>query len=273
MKPQRFTKQFATFFAMAIQAAQESEADAVLVLMEGPTDWDQLVDRAGTTKVIVVGDAPEEVEGAQEAGLTTVVIGSKEVQIFEKVTKAVLECVAKETLGSGASVIVIYSGFEADKMDSLSFISLDEHLGRLTSRDLKQLETSVPLDTLKTVVDLAVEIGREGREGKPVGTMFVIGDLCDFGLIGLAVMGENLALNVESRGYRVAGLQPHHGKGGRTDRRSRQGQELCRLPFDRRDGEEPQTAPHRDDAGQSRPGGRCDLIEQLLPTVSSLAIS
>ena len=29
-------------------------------------------------------------------------------------------------------------------------------------------------------------------------------ELCDFGLIGLAVMGENLALNVESRGYRIA---------------------------------------------------------------------
>ncbi|HEX4149729.1 MAG TPA: decarboxylating NADP(+)-dependent phosphogluconate dehydrogenase [Pirellulales bacterium] len=29
-------------------------------------------------------------------------------------------------------------------------------------------------------------------------------ELCDLGLIGLAVMGENLALNVESRGYRVA---------------------------------------------------------------------
>ncbi len=29
-------------------------------------------------------------------------------------------------------------------------------------------------------------------------------DKCDFGLIGLAVMGENLALNIESRGYRVA---------------------------------------------------------------------
>jgi 6-phosphogluconate dehydrogenase len=29
-------------------------------------------------------------------------------------------------------------------------------------------------------------------------------ELCDFGLIGLGVMGENLALNVESRGYRVA---------------------------------------------------------------------
>ena len=29
-------------------------------------------------------------------------------------------------------------------------------------------------------------------------------DKCDFGMIGLAVMGENLALNVESRGYSVA---------------------------------------------------------------------
>ena len=26
---------------------------------------------------------------------------------------------------------------------------------------------------------------------------------CDIGLIGLAVMGENLALNMESRGFRV----------------------------------------------------------------------
>jgi DNA integrity scanning protein DisA with diadenylate cyclase activity len=38
------------------------------------------------------------------------------------------------------------------------------------------LETRVPLDTLKLVVDLAVDIGREGREGKPVGTLFVVGD-------------------------------------------------------------------------------------------------
>ena len=27
---------------------------------------------------------------------------------------------------------------------------------------------------------------------------------CDIGLIGLAVMGENLALNIESRGFRIA---------------------------------------------------------------------
>jgi DNA integrity scanning protein DisA with diadenylate cyclase activity len=72
--------------------------------------------------------------------------------------------------------VALYSGFEAGTIDSVSIVRLDEHLGRLTAHDLRQLETSVPLDTLKTTVDLAVAIGREGREGKPVGTLFVVGD-------------------------------------------------------------------------------------------------
>ena len=37
----------------------------------------------------------------------------------------------------------------------------------------------------------------------------------DIGLIGLAVMGENLVLNMESHGFTVAVLQPHHLEGGR----------------------------------------------------------
>jgi DNA integrity scanning protein DisA with diadenylate cyclase activity len=47
---------------------------------------------------------------------------------------------------------------------------------RLTSRDLQRLESSVPLRCLKVAIDLATQIGREGREGKKVGTIFVVGD-------------------------------------------------------------------------------------------------
>ena len=96
--------------------------------------------------------------------------------VYEKLTQALLESVADDILAPGARVVAIYSGFEAGTIDSISMIHLGEHLGQLTARDLRQLETRVPLDTLKTVVDMAVEIGREGREGKPVGTLFVVGD-------------------------------------------------------------------------------------------------
>jgi DNA integrity scanning protein DisA with diadenylate cyclase activity len=96
--------------------------------------------------------------------------------VHERLAQALLECVAAEMIGADAQVVAVYSGFEAGTVDSVSLLRLEEHLGQLTSRDLRNLETKVPLETLKLVVDLAVEIGREGREGKPVGTLFVVGD-------------------------------------------------------------------------------------------------
>lgn len=176
MKAQKFTRQFAKFFDLAIQLAETVEADAILIVVDGPTEWQKLKESPTTIKVLVTADQAEKLEGAREAGLETVVVNMPEAPVFEKLTQALLESVADDILAPGAEVIAIYSGFEAGSIDSVSYIQLDEHLGRLTARDLRQLETSVPLETLKTVVDLAVEIGREGREGKPIGTLFVIGD-------------------------------------------------------------------------------------------------
>jgi hypothetical protein len=40
-------------------------------------------------------------------------------------------------------------GFEAGVIDSVSLLRLEEHLGQLTVRDLRSIETKVPLETLK----------------------------------------------------------------------------------------------------------------------------
>jgi DNA integrity scanning protein DisA with diadenylate cyclase activity len=176
VKSQKFGKQFATIFEFGVQLAQVAEADALLVLVEGPTDWEALKKKADDQRVLIAADFPEQIAGAELAGFSHVLLEMPEALVSEKLAQALLEAVADELLAPGASVIAVYSNYEAGKIDSISFIRLHEHLGRLTARDLQKIETQVPLDTLKTVVDLAVEIGREGREGKPVGTMFVIGD-------------------------------------------------------------------------------------------------
>jgi DNA integrity scanning protein DisA with diadenylate cyclase activity len=176
MKSQRLTDQFRTIFEQGAQLAQLIGADALLVLVEGPTDWNQLQELSGDKKLIVVADRPAEVEGAPDSGLSTVLLDMEDAPVFEKLTQSLLESVADDILAPTARVVAVYSGFEAGTIDSVSVLHLSEHLERLTSRDLRQLETSVPLDTLKTVIDLAVEVAREGREGKPVGTLFVVGD-------------------------------------------------------------------------------------------------
>ena len=156
--------------------AGDGHVDALLLLLDGPTDWEDLRSIADGQTVLVAADKAEIVPGAADAGFAIVLLDMPGSPVYERLTQSLLECVADDLLAPGARVAALYSGFEAGAIDSISVIRLHEHLGRLTVRDLRQLETRVPLDTLKLVVDLAVDVGREGREGKPVGTMFVVGD-------------------------------------------------------------------------------------------------
>ena len=156
--------------------AKATEADALLFLLDGPTDWERLKGMTNKEKVLIAVEHEDHVQDATEQGFHVVVLDMPGSPVYEKLTQALLEAVADDFLAPGAAVIAVYSAFEIATLDSISLVHLDEHLGRLTVRDLRQLETRVPLDTLKIVVDLAVEIGREGREGKPVGTLFIVGD-------------------------------------------------------------------------------------------------
>lgn len=172
----KFTDQLTAFCEIAVRLAKREDADALLFLLERSCDWEKLRAATGKLSVILASDRPKHLAGAEDAGFDTVELNIPDSPVYERLTQALLESVADDLLTPGAGVVALYSGFEIGTIDSISIIRLDEHLGRLTVHDLRQLETRVPLDTLKTVVDLAVAIGREGREGKPVGTLLVVGD-------------------------------------------------------------------------------------------------
>ncbi len=172
----KFTDQLETFCDIATRLAKREEADALLFLLEGSLDWEKLRKATGKLPVLLASDRHHHLDKAEEAGFDTVELNIPDSPVYERLTQALLEGVADDVLAPGACVVALYSGFEVKTIDSLSLIRLDEHLGRLTVHDLRQLETRVPFETLKIAVDLAVAIGREGREGKPVGTLFIVGD-------------------------------------------------------------------------------------------------
>ena len=172
----RFSEQLAAFCEVAARLAKAEDADALLFLLEQTLEWDKLHKATGKLDVLIASDSAKFLEGAEDAGFSTVELNIPDSPVYERLTQALLESVADDLLSPGSCVVALYSGFEAGVIDSLSVIRLDEHLGRRTVHDLRKLETRVPLDTLKTAVDLAVDIGREGREGKPVGTLLVVGD-------------------------------------------------------------------------------------------------
>ena len=160
----------------AKRVARDSGSGAVLVLTDAPHDFAAWTDVLKRTRLIVASDRPDAQEAAERAEVPLVPLQHEPQTRQTQLSQALLEAIADDLLQSGDTVVCVYPLFEKEGVDSVSVVSLADHLARLTSRDLRRLETTVPLDTLRRVVDIAVELGREGREGKKVGALFTVGD-------------------------------------------------------------------------------------------------
>ena len=175
MKRIEITAQMRSLLIAARRVAVENDAEALILLADRPFSFASINKYLRSFRLVVASDKQEVQDAAEEDDIAFVRLHEPETRQFQ-LSQAILEAIADEYLASGEKVVALYSLMERDTIDSITLINLEEHLAKLTSRDLQRLETQVPLETLRFVVDLAVEIGREGREGKPVGALFVVGN-------------------------------------------------------------------------------------------------
>lgn len=156
-------------------------ADAVLLLTEKDLDWGAVRSVLGQRQLLVAtGRKALREELRKEPNLNYLEFDPGPAPSSEWLNFALLEAVRSEKLPQSGTVVALFNGIsigeKPEPIDSLSIIRMEHHVERLTSSDLKSLDSVVPLETLKAVVDLALEIARDGREGHRVGTLFVVGD-------------------------------------------------------------------------------------------------
>ena len=157
-------------------------ADGVLILPETSLDWEEVGRILVGCKLFVATDNPAFTKPIRDHEEWIILDLEREpVPTQERMSAALLSAVTNKHLQPGANVVVLYNGIASledapEPIDSLSILHLGEHLERMTAQDLRLLGNEIPLDILRSVVDLATEIGREGREGQPVGTILVVGD-------------------------------------------------------------------------------------------------
>jgi len=176
MKRRKIAPQFENLLKSAQRLADLTDAAAVVLLADEAFDFKAVRKLLRGKRLIVASDNEEIQEAVKQDEIDLVPILHEPQTRSMQVSQVLLEAIADEILQSGDSIVAVYSSYDNDRCDTISAIELSEQLAKLTSRDLQRLETQVPLDTLRQVVDLACEIGREGREGKSVGTIFVVGN-------------------------------------------------------------------------------------------------
>ena len=157
-------------------------ADAVLLLTETSLDWDEVSRILGGVKIFVAAETAALTKPLRDRDEFEVIeMDYEPLPIQERLSNALLTAITGKHLHPGAHVVVLYNGIATlddapEPIDSLSVIHLGEHLERMTAQDLRILGPGIPMEVLRLVVDLSTEIGREGREGQPIGTVVVVGD-------------------------------------------------------------------------------------------------
>lgn len=82
---------------------------------------------------------------------------------------AVMKCLDRRLVEVGDTVVCVLKRF--CPLDTIYIIPVEESL----KEELGFLR-EVGMEVLETVLRIAVELGREGKEGMPVGTAFIVGD-------------------------------------------------------------------------------------------------
>ncbi|MEM2924917.1 MAG: diadenylate cyclase [Halobacteria archaeon] len=167
----------------AVQLASETHAGAIIVISDDESLSDLLKDFLTTDIPIYVARFEGRIEGVHEdlsidfisklMGSATNVSQSMNLKAFsraELLEDAITVAYANGKIKSDIVVGVVGVGVACDSIiiynvkESPAIQSLNESTKR------------VDPNVLRAVLRIAMDIGREGREGRPVGTVFVVGD-------------------------------------------------------------------------------------------------
>ncbi|MCF0233383.1 MAG: DNA integrity scanning protein DisA nucleotide-binding domain protein, partial [Thermoguttaceae bacterium] len=176
MENMKFTDNLQKIWASAVGLSEAVEAAGLLALFEAPIDWARLRKFVGEARVAVASTKQEILDGAKEAGFDVVLVDLPEDSPpYERLSSATLQSVVDDVFHVGYRIVAVYGFADSLGFDSMSVVNLGRQFEKLSGKTLRKMD-SIPYKTLKTTLELALEIGREGREGKAIGTLFVVGD-------------------------------------------------------------------------------------------------
>ena len=148
--------------------------DRVLIMTRKPLSWEALQRPAPPSILLALCSKIEKVPALD--GIDTMIMdlpGSSPMECLELCLQRALK---EERVRRGERLLCIYPLASPFEIDSMSVIQLKEKAEYISHHRLEKLSDDVPGEVLAAVVDVAMELAREGREGKSIGSIFVVGD-------------------------------------------------------------------------------------------------
>ena len=175
MKSQRIT-----LVENAIHLARETTSDGIFLFLNTPEGCKWFMKSGFAERANIVLVIPKEMK------LKDFLPGIKNVKIirswsgnqtrFSRIKYAFLHGVLDRIIETDSRVVCVLGPWGKGHLDTIAIHDLSLSWAEEFPFDPKLIMHNDAITTVLAIVDIALDIGALGREGKPVGTIFIIGD-------------------------------------------------------------------------------------------------
>lgn len=156
--------------------ADKIGADTILVVSDLLEDWEFFKGFKGRYKVIFATQDEETYEEASKVLDNVLMVPKVALTRMGQVKMGVIMSLAANLVGSDEKIVCLSGLPKLKTLDSLMVLDISREFELLTSEDVSAVSSGVHPEVFEGVLNLAVELASEGREGNPIGTIFVLGD-------------------------------------------------------------------------------------------------
>lgn len=163
-------------FAHALSVAEEVKARSVMLHADAVGSVEFTRDLPTDAELILVSSSKMEEAAEREAPVHVLQVPFPTLDRFDQVELALLFAVSRGLLSRGDTVVSLSGVPSSGFLDTLLVIDVGREFPTVFAKTAETPLGDLEPQVLEKVLQIATEIAREGREGRPVGTTFVLGD-------------------------------------------------------------------------------------------------
>ena len=162
----------------AAKLSGEIGADLVLLLADSGVNRTAVQTLNEVCPVLLVTRHNRFLQGIDDVGIRRLRFDFDldDVSYFERVRQGIVLGMEGGHIKKGSRLICLTNVMGHGGVDTLMTVDTRWEFEDFDAESLAMLAGDLPIEVVKSVLDIALDIGREGREGEQVGTLFVLGD-------------------------------------------------------------------------------------------------
>jgi DNA integrity scanning protein DisA with diadenylate cyclase activity len=157
--------------------ARRTEADAIFAYLDAIQDLEwQLDDDLAAKAIYVSRRAQPHLKDALSGG-RVLRVPSVPLSRVGQVKIAVFLALSRNLIRTGDTIVFLSGPESGGTVDTMMVSQVGQQFEMVAGADqADQANTQISPEVLERLIDIAAELGHQGREGKPVGAIFVLGD-------------------------------------------------------------------------------------------------